>query len=181
MKTFFLATTNESKVNEAQAVLQKIRLEQVNLEIPEIKTSDMRKTIEEKAHAAFGLVQKPVLVEDTGFFLEAYPGFPGTYTKYCVKLLGLKAFLRLVEGKSRKARFETWIGYCDGTTVRVFRGIIQGKVARSLRGKAAQKLPYDSLFIPMGSKKTFAEMGPKEKQKISHRSRAFRSLEKAFA
>ncbi|MBI4361516.1 non-canonical purine NTP pyrophosphatase [Candidatus Micrarchaeota archaeon] len=174
-------TSNASKVREAKHALgPNWKVTHKNLDVPEVKTESMEETIQRKAETAFSLVKKPVLVEDTGFFLDAYPNFPGTYTKFCIKRIGLDGFLKLLEGKNRQAGFETWLGYHDGQNVRTFTGSVKGSVADKPRGKAAEKLPYDLIFIPQGEKRTYAEMPLAEKQETSHRAKAFAALKKAF-
>ncbi len=180
MKTVYFATTNAEKVREAQCVLDSIRLVQIDRDVPEIKTLDMSETIERKAEAAYALCKKPILVEDTGFFLDAYPGFPGTYTKFCVRLLGLPSFLKLLDGKVRTARFETWVAHFDGKKMQVFKGVVRGHVARKIVPPLVPKLPYDALFIPAGQNRTYSQMGTSEKAETSHRAKAFRALEKGL-
>lgn len=176
------ATSNASKVREAKAALgPNWKITHKNVDVPEVKTESMEQTIRQKAEAAFFLVKRPVLVEDTGFFLDAYPHFPGTYTKFCVQRIGINGFLKLLEGKNRGARFETWLAYHDGKKVRVFRGSVTGIVAKAPRGKAAEKLPYDLIFVPNGDERTYAEMDLTEKQRTSHRAKAFENFKKAFS
>ncbi len=175
-----LVTTNAEKVREAQAALPGWQIRQVDLDVPEIKTVSMKETIREKARAAFDMVKKPVLVEDTGFFLDAYPGFPGTYTKFCVTLIGLSGMLKLLKGRDRGCRFETWLGFFDGKKIKVFKGESRGTVAKAKRGKTALKLPYDLIFIPKGDTRTYAQMTPEEKAVFSHRVKAFLAFAKGM-
>lgn len=175
-------TSNASKVKEAKDALGPgFAVTHEDVDVPEIKTESMQETIQQKAEAAYSMVKKQVLVEDTGFFLDAYPGFPGTYTKYCVQRIGIDGFLKLLEGKERGARFETWLGYHDGKRVQVFKGEVTGRVAEKKRGSASEKMPYDAMFIPVNSNRTYAEMGLAEKQKTSHRAKAFALLKKALS
>ncbi|PIS41172.1 MAG: hypothetical protein COT25_04560 [Candidatus Kerfeldbacteria bacterium CG08_land_8_20_14_0_20_42_7] len=44
------------------------------------------------------------------------------------------------------------------------------------RGGQRVSLPYDTIFQPEGSSRTFAEMSDSEKNKISHRGKAFQQL-----
>ena len=59
---------------------------------------------------------------------------------------------------------ETWAeGICEGTIVREARGV--------------QGFGYDPVFVPdEGDGRTFAELSVEEKNAVSHRGRAFRSL-----
>jgi len=55
-----------------------------------------------------------------------------------------------------------------------FEGIVKGKIIKNLRGK--QGFGYDPIFVPDGYSKTFAEMDMKEKNKLSHRAIAVKSM-----
>ena len=57
-------------------------------------------------------------------------------------------------------------------------GKIQGFISPKKKGKNG--FGYDSIFIPIGKKITFAQMSPKMKFKIDHRSNAFKKIKKFF-
>ncbi|MBI2445023.1 non-canonical purine NTP pyrophosphatase [Candidatus Micrarchaeota archaeon] len=174
MKAVTLVTSNESKVREAKAVLKGWNVLHMNVDVQEIKSTSMEETIVSKAKTAYAMIRKPVLVEDTGLFLDAYHQFPGTYTKFCIRLLGMDGILRLLQGKVRTAQFQTWLAWYDGRTLRVFQGVSKGKIAEKASVKAAEKkLPYDSIFIPDGDTRPYSEMSKEEKAKTSHRAAAF--------
>lgn len=171
------ATTNEGKAAEASRVLSSfgVSVEQATVNVPEPKTLDLEETIRAKAEIAFNLVGEPVVVEDTGLFLDAYPNFPGTYTKYSVQTIGLPGILKLLEGKPRGAEFRTAVAFASSDGVEVFWGSVRGTISASLAGVSHAQLPFDSVFIPEGGSKTFAELG-ETKDADSHRARAFRAL-----
>lgn len=181
MKTVTLVTSNESKVKEAKGILRGWNVLHMDVDVQEIKTSSMEETIVSKAKTAYAMIKKPVLVEDTGLFLDAYPGFPGTYTKFCIRLLGMHGILKLLEGKTRTAKFETWLAWYDGRTLRVFQGVSRGKIAEKAGKAAEKKLPYDSVFVPEGETRTYSEMSKEEKAKTSHRAAAFANFARAMS
>ncbi|MBI5035980.1 non-canonical purine NTP pyrophosphatase, partial [Candidatus Micrarchaeota archaeon] len=148
MKKIFLVTTNEGKVIEAKGILKGVGVEHFPAEVTEIKSISMEETITEKAKTAYSMVKKAVVVEDTGFFLDAYKDFPGTYTKFCVTLIGLGGFLKLLEGKKRGAKFVTMIALYDGKKTKVFKGEVKGRVSESIREPVPKKLPFDAIFMP---------------------------------
>jgi XTP/dITP diphosphohydrolase len=45
---------------------------------------DILEIVKKKAEDAYYALGKPVMVEDTGFFIEAHQGFPGPFIKYIV-------------------------------------------------------------------------------------------------
>jgi len=180
MEVFF-ATTNEGKVTEANEILKKVKLKILKEDVPEIKSIDEIETIVEKAKAAYKMFQKPLIVEDTCLFFSAFEGFPGTYTKFAVRTIGLETLLEMLNGKTRNAKFITCIAYIWGEEkFEVFQGIMEGKITENLRGVSKPGLPYDSVFIPNGFDKTYAELGDEIKNKISHRTKAFQNFEKWF-
>ena len=54
------------------------------------------------------------------------------------------------------------------------QGVCEGTIIRTPRGRGG--FGYDPLFIPAGRDKTFAELDPEEKNRISHRARAAAAL-----
>ncbi len=181
LKVFF-ATTNADKVREARAAVSAygVGLEQAEVDVEEIKSLDILRVAERKAIDSFKLVKKPVVVDDTGYFFEAFPGFPGTYSKFCVQTIGVANAVRLLEGKTKRAYFSTVVAYCGGKTAKCFEGRTEGTVLLSPRGIAAPKLPYDPYFVPDGSEKTYGEMTLEEKNSFSHRARAFQKFGEWF-
>jgi XTP/dITP diphosphohydrolase len=117
----------------------------------------------------------PICVEDAGVSLDRWGGFPGPYSSYVLKRLGNPGILKLMEGESkRKANYVSAIAYRDESGVHIFRGVVDGKIAQSIRG--THGFGYDPIFIPSeGDGRTFGEKNA-EKNAISHRARAFRAL-----
>ncbi len=183
MKIYF-ATGNPNKIKEANIILKdlkKVSLEQVKCPYPEIQGT-LEEVSEFGAKYVYEIVKKPIIVEDSGFFVESLGGFPGTYSKYVQETIGNDGILKLLEDKSngdRKAYFKTVIGYCDENGVKLFKGSISGKVSYNIKSKG-YGFAYDSIFIPEGENRTFAEMKTEEKSEISHRKRAFEEFKKFF-
>jgi len=91
----------------------------------------------------------------------------------------------LGENNNRRARFRTVIALlqkqdvcpCGCTSIckeHLFEGIVEGQITRERSG--AEGFGYDPIFLPDGYDKTFAELGAKVKNQISHRSRATMKL-----
>jgi XTP/dITP diphosphohydrolase len=172
----WLATSNRHKVKEAAEVLSSysIRLEHYPLERVEIQADDPA----DIAIYSLNMVKEdlPICVEDAGVSLDRWGGFPGPYSSYVLKRLGNPGILKLMEGESkRKANYVSAIAYRDESGVHIFRGVVDGKIAQSIRG--THGFGYDPIFIPSeGDGRTFGEMKNAEKNAISHRARAFRAL-----
>ena len=79
--------------------------------------------------------------------------------------------LRGVPGVGRRGRFRCVLALAkDGELVRTFSGSVEGFIAPSESGGGG--FGYDSLFIPEGSCRTFAEFTAEQKHSCSHRGRA---------
>ena len=116
------------------------------------------------------------MVEDAGLFIEALKGFPGPYSSYVYKTLGVQGILKLMEGvKRREAYFLSAIAYAEpGLEPKVFLGKVEGFIVPEARG--SKGFGFDPIFQPKGSEKTFAEMGVEEKNRFSHRAKALSAL-----
>ena len=128
----------------------------------------------------------PAIADDTGLFVDALGGCPGVRS---ARFAGVDAtdarnrakLLRELSGEpNRRAEFRTVIVVCwpDGREI-VAEGSIFGTIAPAERGERG--FGYDTLFIPDGDGRTFAEMSPDEKNLLSHRGRALRALVDALA
>ncbi len=171
-----MATSNRHKYGEARDVLAEmgIKLEYMEVERVEIQADDPADI------ASYSLDQiqevKPFLVEDAGFYIEHYNGFPGPYSSYVLQKVRLPGVLKLMEGiDDRRASFKSVVAYKHGEEKRFFRGFVTGSVSLSVRGTGG--FGYDPIFIPdEGDGSTFGEMAADEKNALSHRARAFRSF-----
>ena len=124
---------------------------------------------------AYALLKKPVLVEDTGLHIEYLNGFPGALIKSFWEHLGNEGISRLA-GLSNLTAI-TVIGYHDGENMYFFRGMTKGYIPHL---PTSGGFGWDGIFIPDGSNKTYGQMTPEEKNKISQRSKALDELKKHF-
>lgn len=114
------------------------------------------------------------LVEDSGLFLDGLGGFPGVYSAYVYRTLGLPGVLRALGSRPRSATFRTVAGIRWGRRTWTAPGAVRGSIARRPRG--AHGFGYDPIFVPAGARRTFAELLPREKDARSHRGRAVRAV-----
>lgn len=113
-----------------------------------------------------------LMKDDSGLFIEGLSGFPGVYSAYVQRTLDNEGILRLMKGvDNRKSVFRTVIGlFIPGEGLSLFRGECRGEISTDIRGGGG--FGFDPVFIPEGHERTFAEMGLKEKNSMSHRIRA---------
>jgi non-canonical purine NTP pyrophosphatase (RdgB/HAM1 family) len=150
-------------------------LERADLDLTELQALDPGEVVEAKAREAYGKLGHPVLVEDSGLAIHAWGGFPGALVKWLEKSAGLEAIARMLEAFSdRSATAVCVIAHFDGERLVTGRGEVAGTIAASPRGGGG--FGWDSLFLPTGSDRTFAEMTGEEKDAVSHRRRAWEAL-----
>lgn len=173
----WLATGNSHKVEEAREVLAEygVRLEHMPFERVEIQADDPA----EIATHSLGQIPdegRSVAVEDAGLFIDQYGGFPGPYSSYALEKIDLPGILKLMDGvDDRGASYHSVVALRHEGEISLFRGTVKGRIAHGIRG--THGFGYDPIFIPdEGDGRTFGEMFDEEKNAISHRARAFRSL-----
>jgi len=173
----FLITKNKNKYLEASLILKPygISLEQMLLSKEEIQAESLEKIASHAARKAYALLKRPLVVDDSGLFIEALKGFPGPYSSYVYKTIGYKGILDLLENaKNRKACFKTALALISPPMEKLFIGETCGIITRRPMGSGG--FGFDPIFIPEGYSKTYAQMTTSEKNSISHRGKAFRLM-----
>ncbi len=184
-----VATKNKKKLEEIKEILKGLNLKILSLtdypKAPRIieNGKTFRENAIKKAVKIAKFTGKLTLGEDSGLCVDALGGKPGVYSsrfsgkdksdpKNNLKLL------KLLEGvplSKRKAHYFCSVALADKNGL---AGVAQGKcsgiIGFALKGKFG--FGYDPLFVLPKYKKTFAQLGPRVKHKMSHR---FRALQKA--
>ena len=180
MKSVLFVTGNRGKADEVRKLLAPIRVDVGDAELDEVKSLSQGAALKSKALHAYALFKKPLVVEDTCLFLDAFPDFPGTYSKFMVRTIGLEGVLRLLDGKKRAAAFVTLVAFVNEGGMRVFRGECRGRITKRIVPPVPEGLAYDAVFVPDGEKRTFSKMTAEEKAEYSHRARAFGAFGKWY-
>tara|TARA_R110002051_G_scaffold95385_8_gene165380 strand:- start:4037 stop:4648 length:612 start_codon:yes stop_codon:yes gene_type:complete len=139
-----------------------------------------------KAHAAVKATGLPALADDSGIEVEALDGAPGVYTADWAEtengrdfVLAMTKTHNMLEQRNapypRRGRFRATLvlAWPDGHE-EIFEGDVNGTLVWPIRGDIGHG--YDPMFQPDGYEKTFGEMNPDEKNRISHRANAFAKL-----
>jgi XTP/dITP diphosphohydrolase len=107
-------TGNPGKVREVQSLLEE-PIEQFEFDYTEIQSHDLREIAARGAREAYREVGEPVIVDDSGLFVDALDGFPGPYSSYVEDTVGVDRLWRLVEPEDdHSAAFRSVVAYCDG-------------------------------------------------------------------
>jgi XTP/dITP diphosphohydrolase len=123
-KEITFITSNTGKVATLRNKLDPEQFEviQESIDLPEIQADTVKEIAIAKAEYAFELLQKPLIVQDSGFCIPALNNFPGPYVKYVWDKLGSDGFLKLMDGvEDRRAYFDKVVTYIDTTGVYSFR------------------------------------------------------------
>jgi XTP/dITP diphosphohydrolase len=173
-----MVTSNAGKAAEVAAYFNGLlEVDHVALEVPEHRSSDVAEIARIKAHYAYSQLNTPLIVDDTGFFIDALNGFPGTYAAFVLHSIGNAGILKLMEGiPDRTARFTTGIAYADEHGIQVFTGTLEGRIAKNPRGNNG--FGYDPIFEV--GRRTLAEISIEEKSRISHRAGALSAFHDWF-
>ncbi|APX96959.1 XTP/dITP diphosphatase [Natronorubrum daqingense] len=178
--TIRFVTGNDGKVREAREYFEGIdTIEQIEYDYTEIQSDSLEEIARHGARETFEAREgdDPVIVDDTGLFVDALGGFPGPYSAYVEDTVGIERFWRLArEEANRRARFRTVLAYADADGTETFTGSVAGTLVAP-RGDGG--FGYDPLFEYNGQ--TLSEMSTEEKNAISHRGRAFAAFAEWYA
>jgi non-canonical purine NTP pyrophosphatase (RdgB/HAM1 family) len=172
-------TSNVNKLREAEAVLGRT-LAHRGLDVEEIQSLDLVEVVRHKAAVAHDHISGPVLVEDTSLELRGLDGFPGPLIRWLLASVGPAGICRIVTAFGNPdATVRCIVLATDGVDEAMGIGVVHGRIVPSPRGD--QGFGWDSTFAPAdGDGRTYGEMTDDEKNRISHRKRAFEALRDAL-
>lgn len=184
-----LATTNKGKTKEIKSFLEELSLEIFTLQELNLKKTfqERGKTFSENARGKSLFHSEGweglTLAEDSGLEIEHLKGAPGVisarfYGPQATDEKNNKKVLELMEGvpsQQRKATFVSCMILAQkGKIIKEIKESVKGLITLKKRGNHG--FGYDPIFhyAPLG--KTFAELSPEEKNRVSHRGRALKKL-----
>ncbi len=180
-----IATHNPDKLKELQDLLKPLEFRLHFLqELPDFLPSEedqetLLKNAMKKALEAAKFSGMLTLADDTGLFIAALNDAPGVMSarftgNSCSYSDNRKKVLSLMQNtEQRKAYFKTAVALAapDGI-IAIIEGKLDGEITTEERGNNG--FGYDSIFAVNG--KTYAEMNADEKNRLSHRALAIKSL-----
>ena len=191
MRTLLLATSNLHKLEEFRAIFSDLPLRllslsdlQLAIDVEETGTT-YAENAELKAHAYAQVSNILTLADDSGLEIDALGGAPGVQsarylgseTSYEERFYVILEQLKGLPLDKRSARFRCFIALVEPSGyIRIVEGVVEGVIADSPRG--TNGFGYDPIFFLPELGKTFAELEPEYKNRISHRARAAQSARK---
>ncbi len=190
MKKLLIATYSKGKFREIEKILKGLPFEIVSLKEAGIdfEVEETGKTFKAnailKARTYGKLTGLLTLAEDAGLEVDALGGAPGVYSaRYCPgtdedRYRLLLKNLAGVSTKKRTARFKAVVAIFDPKTgkIKTCQGVLEGRIATEPKGKHG--FGYDPTFYVPKLKKRTAELTTEEKNKISHRGKAWQKAKK---
>ena len=186
-----LATRNRGKVKELQEMLAGFPVEIRSLDdfgpLPEVVEDGA--TFDDNAYKkaiftakALGL---PAMADDSGLAVEALEGAPGVYSaRYAGEAAddaaNIAKLLQDMEGREdRRAAFVCVLSLAvpSGPAL-TYEGRCEGEITHEPKGSGGFGYDPVMFYAPLG--KTFAEMSPEEKNRVSHRGQAMAQVREEF-
>lgn len=175
-KKITFITSNVGKVTSMRKYLSEIGYEVVRKELPMVEPQ--ADTLEEvaiaKAKQAYEILKMPLVVQDSGFCIDALNNFPGPYTKYVVETIGVDGIIKIMENyEDRGCRFMQALTYVDenGSLITFTEDTEVGTIADTVD-------PYDhpddwsslwKIYIPEGYTTTLNHIIDKDDEKFHER------------
>lgn len=195
MQKLLIATTNIGKFGEIKEVIGDLDFDLYHLHFEDFakdmeaddfdETGDtFEENAEQKAvhyHELFGM---PTIGEDSGIIVDALKGELGVKTRRwgaganATDEEWIEHFMKVMEGRElRTARFVCCAAFIDGPAeVVMFRGETEGEITHELEAPLMPGIPLSSCFRPKGCDKVYSALSENEKNKLSHRGKAFHEL-----
>lgn len=181
MTDFVFVTGNQKKADYLARWLDH-PVEHQKVDLDELQSLDLHEVITHKAQEAYRRLGKTVLVEDVSLVINAFGRLPGTFIKYFLEEMGAQGIVKMLSSfEDRSASAKIAYGLYDGNELRIFEGQTDGMIAHEPRVGEHDgwhgTLSWNSIFIPNGSTKTYAEMTDEELRPVSHRAQAITKLQ----
>jgi XTP/dITP diphosphohydrolase len=192
-----IATHNPGKLREITALMQPLGIacvgaKELDLPEPEEIGNSFADNADLKAREAADLSGIPALSDDSGLCVDALHGRPGIFSaRWAEDEQGKRDWLRAMERVWAEAQAtepdappaahfacSLAIAWPNDGQAETFDGRVDGILVWPPRGDKG--FGYDPMFVPVGHDRTFGELDPELKHRISHRADAFRKLVQAF-
>lgn len=195
MKRLLIATKNPGKFQEISEVLRALPLKLASLADFGISedVEETGKTHEEnairKAQFYFKKTGLPTLAEDSGIYVDAFPGELGVQTRrweglhHATDKEWIAYFLEKMASVPKEKRGAKFVCYAafildqqDFTHPKIFSGETHGIITKGLEAPLKEGIPISSCFRPAGFSKVYAALSVEKKNRVSHRGKAMHAV-----
>ncbi|MDD3051096.1 MAG: RdgB/HAM1 family non-canonical purine NTP pyrophosphatase [Candidatus Cloacimonetes bacterium] len=182
-----ISSRNIDKISEIKNLVGNLELEIITaLDIPDlIEIEEDKDTIqgnaEKKALEMTNQTGLLTIADDTGLFVDALNGEPGVFSaRYAGDNCSyadnrIRLISEMKKKHNRKASFKTAVSLAlPHRLIATVIGEVHGSIIDKELGDNG--FGYDSIFLLEETGHTFAQMSDEEKNKVSHRARAFEKI-----
>lgn len=186
-KRILIATTNKGKMEDIREIFKDINVEILSFldfdNYPEVieDGNTFEANAIKKARAAYDFFKMPVIADDSGLSVSQLNGAPGVISaRYAGENANDEQNNNKLISELEKfpvphiAKYICVAVYYNGTNLKVVDGDCKGRVIK--QGRGSNGFGYDPYFIPDDYELTMGELSLQEKNKISHRLKAFEQL-----
>jgi len=172
MKDIYFITSNEYKIREAQKIFGSLGIKIVSkpLDLIEPQNTDQEKVSKFKAKQAYDLINEPIIVDDAGLFIDSFPSFPGVYTSFIAKTIGIVNLCKLISDKE-PAEFRTVVTFFDGKKMLSSTGSLKGIIVKE---GVKDGMLFSDIFFPESESNNLTALTNAGYE--SHRSIALKKL-----
>jgi XTP/dITP diphosphohydrolase len=199
MQKLLIATTNPGKFSEIKEVIGDLELdlyflrhdeftEKMQQDFFEETGETFEENAEQKAVHYHELIGFPTIGEDSGIIVDALRGELGVKTRrwgageHATDEEWIDHFMKVMKDipeQERSAKFVSCAAFIDGPgEIVMFRGETKGIITHELEAPLRRGIPLSSCFRPVGCDKVYSALSEKEKNRLSHRGKAFHELKK---
>jgi XTP/dITP diphosphohydrolase len=182
-----VASHNADKLREIRDILRDISIEVLSMNdfpgiAPVVEDCDtLPGNAMKKALEVAKLTGMLTMADDTGIFIDALCGEPGVYSaryagENCTYADNQNKVLAMMQGiGARDAFFKTVIAIASPSGIlALHEGCVHGRITHEKRG--SKGFGYDPVFEVVGTGKTYSEMDDSQKNSLSHRALAIKSM-----
>lgn len=174
MKKITFITWNQNKADYLAKYLW-FPVEHVKLDLDEIQSMDLKEIVEHKVKQAYGIIKKPVIVEDVSLEFEALWWLPWPFIKFFVENTPHDVICSMINWLSRNATAKCVFWYYDWDILEFFEWVLDWEISIDVSWE--NWYGWDRFFIPKwynvtrsclwveDDKKTYLQIKPFEKLK----------------
>lgn len=171
----YIVTSNDAKFETIQSILgSHFSLGRVDIEIPEIQSTDTSEVAEYKAIEAYQRLGRPVIVDDFGLYMDGLGNFPGPLVKHLIVETGVDGLRALNRASDGTGRMVCSVAYFDGEQLKISEGELSGKFDFD-RADPDTDMLISTLFVPSGYRAPAAELDIR-----NHRAIAYENMSDAL-
>lgn len=163
-------TGNGSKFTTAKNILSSYGIDLIQVEVPiyEPRSEDISFISKQKAIQAGTIIHEPLIVEDSGLFINSLNGFPGSFINHALKTIGVHGIFALLRDKPKDCEFRFTLTYWTPTgVIEQFNFVNPGMITEMFQNITEINTEWSDLskiFVPQGFNNTLSSMNAMQRE-----------------